>query len=114
MDTSCLVLDKRKFCLLFTTQCQWIKFLTRHAYARAVQGHLLTQLALGRMILKNIEFSAEEHMEIKDLLEKFDNGTGEQRMEDQIYKFISEKVESQLQMLKDNVPTAALWIQYEW
>ena len=88
------------------------KMLTGHAYARAIRGHLLTQLALGRIILEKIDFSAEEKMEMEDLLENFDSGTGEQRMEDQMFKVISEKVEIQLQKLTKNGPTAALWIQY--
>lgn len=88
------------------------KMLSGHAYCRAIRGHLLTQLALGQIILQQIDFSDDEQMEIEDLLEQFDTGTVEHRLEQQMFHEIIERVQSKLQTLTENGPTAALWIQY--
>lgn len=88
------------------------KMLTGHAHARAVRGHMLTQLALGHIILAKLDFSAEEEIEIEDLLDHFDSGTAEQRMKDEMFEAIVQRFEKQLQVLEANGPTAALWIQY--
>lgn len=87
------------------------KMLTGHAYARAVRGHMLNQLALGQIILAKLDFSAEEE-QIDDLLEHFDTGTAEQRLEDKKLEAICQRFEKQLEVLEANGPTAALWIQY--
>ncbi|KAJ8729647.1 hypothetical protein PYW08_001228 [Mythimna loreyi] len=83
------------------------KMLSGHAYSRAIRGHLLTQLALGQIILQKIDFSDDEQFEIEDLLEQFDTETVELRLEQQMFHEIVERVQSKLKTLTENGPTAA-------
>lgn len=88
------------------------KMMIGHAYARAIRGHLLTHLALGRIILEMVEFTEEEKIEIEDVLENFDDGNCELKLQQEPFATISTRVQIQLEKLEQNGPTAKLWIQY--
>lgn len=88
------------------------KMLTGHAYSRAVRGHLLTHLALGHIILKFVEFTDDERMEIEDVLTDCYDGSCELQLENDLFQSISRRFETQLKELEKNGPTAKLWVQY--
>lgn len=88
------------------------KMLAGHAYSRAVRGHLLTHLTLGQIILKLVEFSDEERIEIEDVLTDCCDGSGELKLENEFFQSMSRRFEAQLKELEKNGPTAKLWVLY--
>ena len=88
------------------------KMLTGHAYSRAVRGHLLVQLVLGRIVLEGANVSEEEKREILTMLTKMEELTPDKVEENASLVSTLTKLQNHLESLKENGPTAALWVQY--
>jgi len=88
------------------------KMMNGHAYVRAVRGHLLVHLALGRIIMDNVKFSEDETTQIEEFLLIVDEGSDELNVDYQAFHTVVEKFEAELQRLEQNGPTAKLWVQY--
>lgn len=84
------------------------KMLTGHAYARTVRGHLLVQAALSQIILQ-VNVSNEEKG-ILSLLSNTDELTPHMIESDIFLASISNKFKNELERIKNNGPTAALWV----
>lgn len=90
------------------------KMLTGHAYARAVRGHLLAQLALAKFVVKEIQLTEEDRTFVREVLSNFkhDPPTDTSILENPALQDIGEALKNQLRNLERNGPTARLWIQY--
>lgn len=88
------------------------KILTGHAYSRAIRGHLLVQLVLCRIVLEGTDVLEEEKREILTLLTNMEELTPDKVQENVSLVLTLKKFQYRLESLKDNGPTAALWVQY--
>ncbi|KYN23235.1 hypothetical protein ALC57_04345 [Trachymyrmex cornetzi] len=90
------------------------KMLTGHAYARAIRGHLLVQLSLAKCVLDDINFNDEECNVIADIFSNFEDHPPVRKTVEEIYLLhnITKKFKQQLEKVKENSPTAKLWVQY--
>ncbi|MBW0528211.1 hypothetical protein O181_067926 [Austropuccinia psidii MF-1] len=90
------------------------KMLQGHAFARAIRGHLLVTTALSNKILDQIQLTEEEKSAVTDILSGFlDEPPALKALnENPIIKKLTEKFGYKLEQLKNNGPTAQLWIQY--
>ena len=91
--------------------------LTGHAYARAVRAHLLVQLALSKVILKNAQFSEEEknfvNKTFENVTEKNSDFMSKSEIEDNILvKNMAQKFENELKKKEKKGDTAKYWLQY--
>lgn len=87
------------------------KMLTGHAYSRAVRGHLLVQSALVRIVLADAGVSSQEQEVIIDMCDMED--LTEQKLGEVVYlTSLQNKLFTELDRVKENGPTAALWVQY--
>lgn len=89
------------------------KMLTGKAYSRAISGHLLVQTTLAQIILEGVSFTMEEKREIWSLFQSEDEWTPEKVSSNATtLNCVQQKLNNELSRLKDNGPTAALWVQY--
>ncbi|CAK1580968.1 unnamed protein product [Parnassius mnemosyne] len=88
------------------------KMLTGHAYSRAVRGHLLVQLVLAHIILDGANVSEEEKKDISTMLINMEEFTPDKVKENASLMSTLKKFQYHLETLKENGPTAALWVQY--
>ena len=88
--------------------------LTGHAYSRSIRGLLLVQLALSKVIFKNIDVTEEEKDVIEDaFLDLYDNPHEKKWLEENdCMKNICNKLVLELEKLEINGPTSKLWIQH--
>ncbi|CAK1588860.1 unnamed protein product [Parnassius mnemosyne] len=86
--------------------------LTGHAYSRAVRGHLLVQLVLAHIILDGANVSEEEKKDISTMLINMEEFTPDKVKENASLMSTLKKCQYHLETLKENGPTAALWVQY--
>lgn len=94
------------------------KMMNGHAYARAVRAHIITYTALGIIIAEDIDGinGAEYHERLSQLFNNEDaeketfNLTACSRNND--IKLLTNKIVDKLSSLKQNGPTAELWLQY--
>ncbi|CAG4984765.1 unnamed protein product [Parnassius apollo] len=88
------------------------KMLTGHAYSRAVRGHLLVQLVLAHIILDGANVSKEEKKDILTMMINMEEFTPDKVKENASLMSTLKKFQYHLETLKENGPTAALWVQY--
>ncbi|KYN29124.1 hypothetical protein ALC57_01443, partial [Trachymyrmex cornetzi] len=86
------------------------KMLSGKAYARAIRCHSLIRLALALLVLKDIEFSDAENQILENV--SLDENITEEILTDGQLNFLKQKFNQQLQELKENDPTAKLYVQY--
>lgn len=87
--------------------------LAGHAYARAIRGHLLVQLALSNIILEKLPMTYQKRETVFSLLQHFQSPPMMNKInENSVLKVLSVKLESELLKLESNGPTAQLWVQY--
>ncbi|KAG5879205.1 hypothetical protein JTB14_030164 [Gonioctena quinquepunctata] len=84
------------------------KMLLGHAYARAIRGHTLVNLALSHIILPTIDFSEDEELEMEEVVTSF----GDLKIENDVLKGALERFSEKLEEMEKHGPTAQLWIQY--
>lgn len=87
------------------------KIMTGHAYYRAVRAHLLAQVALMKIVMNMIKFSSEMETKLNDILHNFDKSVILSSDHDECREF-KERVNHQLQQLKQRGSTAQLWVLY--
>uniref|UniRef100_A0ABD2VTT7 Uncharacterized protein n=1 Tax=Trichogramma kaykai TaxID=54128 RepID=A0ABD2VTT7_9HYME len=99
------------FQVLFA-ECSAAKALTGHAYSRAVRGHILVQNALSNLLLTSIDISSDDEEKIESCFEAVE--TDEEYLEEFCDLLYDQKkiFWNKLQNLKNNGPTAQLWVQY--
>lgn len=88
------------------------KMLTGRAYSRAVRGHLLVQAALARILLNGAGVSLQEQESLIKILSNTDELTPRKVRENSYLTTIQNKLQNELGRVKENGPTAALWVQY--
>ncbi|CAH0552820.1 unnamed protein product [Brassicogethes aeneus] len=102
---------KEAFCEIYAENSS-DKALTGHAYARAIRGHYLVQLALSEIIFSSMELSDTE----KGLMDTLFQDVGTENFEDnwhhEDFKIIKEKFIEHLNLVQKRGPTAKLWMQY--
>ena len=88
--------------------------LTGHAYARAVRAHILTQLALVKILFKNINLTNEEEAVIKEVIENLELNPMEKSIieENEVVKNICSKLKNEILEKEKIGKLAKLWIQY--
>ena len=87
------------------------------AFARAVRAHLLVQLALSKVILKNVDLTDDEIYAVNQIFENFTDkkkqSAKKSDIEENVYfKNIASKLEKELKNKEENGPTTKLWLQY--
>lgn len=87
------------------------KILNGHAYARAVRGHLLVHLALSQIILSSFSVDDNEIELIKEIL-TFDGENILSELNSDEFKSLHQKFLDHVEKLRENGPTAKLWLQY--
>lgn len=102
---------KEAFCEIYAENSS-DKALSGHAYARAIRGHFLVQLALSEIIFSSMELSDTE----KALMDTFLQDLGTENFEDNLhqddFQIIKEKFIEHLKLVQKRGPTAKLWMQY--
>ncbi|KYN08445.1 hypothetical protein ALC62_00577 [Cyphomyrmex costatus] len=88
------------------------KIMCGHAYSRAVRAHILTQLALTKIIMENINFTDEVRNEMDYFIDIFNRATVLTADENSAVKSVAKKFKDALILLENNGPTAKLWVQY--
>lgn len=88
--------------------------LSGHAYARAVRAHLLVHTTISQMILNDMDINDDEKETIKTLLQdmRTEPLSEERIIKNEQLTSLQSKIINKLNDLKENGPTAALWIQY--
>ena len=102
---------KEVLCLVYAANSV-DKILAGHAYSRAVRGHLLVQAVLARIVLEEASVSEEEKKEIISILSNMEDLTVQKVEGDAWLASILNKFKNELDRVKENGPTAALWVQY--
>lgn len=89
------------------------KMLAGHAYSRAIGGHLLAYLALGKILLKSVDFTSDEQIEMEECLMGILDGHSTTIFPDvEPFTTMVARVVAAIQNIERNGPTAQLWIQY--
>lgn len=88
------------------------KMLTGQAYARAVWDHSLVHAVLAQILLQQANVSDEEKAGITSLISSMDHLTPQQIENDRSLSSVSNKLKNVIERVKENGPTAALWVQY--
>lgn len=86
--------------------------LTGHAYYRAIRANILTQLALIKLILKNVNFTDAERITVKNI---FDNSSRAEKStieENEDVKNLTLKMKAELEKVENIGKTAKLWVQF--
>ncbi|KAJ8866255.1 hypothetical protein PR048_032098 [Dryococelus australis] len=86
------------------------KMLSGKAYSRAVRGHLLLHTTLVQIILEGASFIPEEQQKIMNILRTQEERTSEKVRSNTTLTCVQEKLNNEFSRLKDNGPTAALWV----
>lgn len=90
---------KEAFCEIYAENSS-DKALSGHAYARAIRGHFLVQLALSELIFSSMELSDTE----KALMDTFLLDLGTENFEDNLhhedFKIIKEKIIEHLKLVQ--------------
>ena len=102
---------KDAFCQLYA-EVSAEKALTGHAYSRAIRGHILIQNALSHIIFSSMNLSESEVFVLKNLLEYVGKSEFHTLLEQNDIEEIRKKFVDKLNLIKENGPTAELWIQY--
>nr|CAI5830021.1 unnamed protein product [Callosobruchus analis] len=87
------------------------KMMSGYAYSRAVRGHLLVHLALGK-IIENVTFTEDEKEEIDEALDSFNDGHFEQKTQNGTTEVVRKRFANRLILLEGQGSTSKLWIQY--
>lgn len=117
-ELSCVVLRLGGFHLLMSflgcIENSVDHILTGHAYARAVRAHILTQLALVKILFKNINLTNEEEAVIKEVIENLELNPMEKSIieENEVVKNICSKLKNEILEKEKIGKLAKLWIQY--
>lgn len=90
------------------------KMLQGHAFARAIRGHFLATTAMSRIILDQTLITEEEKSTVTEIVASFIDEPPSLNTvnENSNIKQLAKKFGDKLEELKDNGPTAQLWIQY--
>lgn len=86
------------------------KIIKGHAYARSVRAHILIQLALSQHILSSFEMDDKEAEMIDEIL-ACDNQILNELHSDGFQKLYT-RYKEHIENLRNNGPTAKLWMQY--
>ena len=87
------------------------KALAGHAFSRAIRGHILNLAALGSLIIDECSFSDDE-IQFLNNLSATKNLCEYEFTEDPLFMALINKFNTKLKSLKENGPTAQLWVQY--
>ncbi|XP_075210330.1 uncharacterized protein LOC142317661 [Lycorma delicatula] len=88
------------------------QMLLGKAYARAVQAHLLTNLALAKIILDSMDLDDELRNFLDDVLADPDRTHVLDTLNEESCGYFSNLFEQKLKEYEQRGPTAKLWIQY--
>ena len=88
------------------------KALTGHAYSRAIRGNILIQNALANIIFSLIDLSDEEVLVLNNLFNLVGKSEFHTLLKNDEFKEIKNKFLNKLESIKENGPTARLWILY--
>lgn len=89
------------------------KMLTGHSYARAVRAHFLSRCALFNIIIKTIELSVEEELDIEETLNNYTDGNLQRfAPENNLFEKYHKQLAIALDKLEERGPTAKLWVSY--
>ncbi|KYM96907.1 hypothetical protein ALC62_12417 [Cyphomyrmex costatus] len=99
------------FQLIYAENCV-AKILAGHAYSRAVRAHILTHLALSKIILDSIDFTDAELDVLDDLCKVIERSSVLTATNVEEIQEIMRKFNNELKTLKSRSPTARLWVQY--
>ncbi|KAJ8684887.1 hypothetical protein QAD02_020680 [Eretmocerus hayati] len=86
--------------------------LSGKAYARAINGHRIIQNTLAQLILDFIGFDSDEQQFLNKLIGEIGNDIVRELVEGEQMSKITDKFNDELMSLRDNGPTAQLWVQY--
>lgn len=84
--------------------------LTGHAYARAVRGHLLVQTVFAHIVLEQANLTDAEKTQVVSFFSNMDELTPQEVESMSSVNVL--KFKNELDHIKANGPTAALWVQY--
>lgn len=81
------------------------KILTGHVYGRAIRAHLLAQLALAKVILRDVDFSIAERGTVRNIMHDFikDPPTLSTITDEPVVQEICEKFKQQLLQVQRKV-----------
>ncbi|XP_061723992.1 uncharacterized protein LOC133530150 [Cydia pomonella] len=88
------------------------KMIMGHHYERAVRAHMLSSLALFRIIISNVEINLNEKIEMESALFKITDGDQNKEMNNEILQSVLDKFVKSLQELEGRGPTSMLWVAY--
>ncbi|KAJ8684487.1 hypothetical protein QAD02_020279 [Eretmocerus hayati] len=87
--------------------------LTGSQIKRAIRGHVLVQLALSNSVITSLDLTDDEKNYLDTLQQKiFEPDYRPNLRDDEFCKNLSDKFSLQLNKLRENGPTAGLWVQY--
>lgn len=102
---------KEAFCTIYA-ELSAEKALSGHAFSRAVRGHILVQAALATSIFNKIELTEDDKKYLNEGLRKVGDKNLETYLSDEKMLNVQNKFEETVDKLRDNGPTAQLWLQY--
>lgn len=88
------------------------KALTGHAFSGSVRDHILVHLALSTIIFSSLDLSEHEEATLSSLLQQVEEDNFHDLIKQGTFQLIKTKFISHFNALKENGPTAELWVQY--
>lgn len=88
------------------------KIMVGHAYSRAVRAHMLTHLAIAKIVLQFIDLTPDLSAELDRILYNFDRSVVLEADQEECCKELADIFANELNKLEQRGATAKLWVQY--
>lgn len=88
------------------------KMLTGHAYARAFRAHLLTRLALAKIIFKELNLTSDEETLLTEYLLMLEEPDYLSKIQNIEVRSLIDKFLLLMRQIEERGPTSKLWVQY--